>query len=151
MLSSISWACYFAVAALLFGIYYCYVLVRYYRKEIKRIISRQSDAPELKSPKPDSNQLSLFENDDEAVLPEKTMDIFSHAFDLSARIKILMEVAAEEKYSKAGLVAILRKLLAEYPAIKGTAFQAAINNVILGESKSLGSNGLQEDDVSTLW
>lgn len=151
MLSSISWACYFTVAALLLGIYYCYVLVRYYRKEIKDAISRKAVDTDPKSIDPESNQLSLFAPTDESMLPEKQVNLFSLAFDLSARIKIVMEVAGEEKYSKSGLIVILRKLISEYPTIKGTAFQVAINNVIIGESKGLGLKGLDDDDVSVLW
>ncbi|MFX1705736.1 hypothetical protein PV783_17340 [Chitinophaga sp. CC14] len=151
MLSSISWACYLIVAALLLGIYYCYVLVRYYRKEIKNFITRRPAEHEPTSSKPESNQLSLFESTDDTRPPNESVDLFSLAFELSARIKMVMEVAAAERYSKAGLIIILRKLISEYPAIKGTAFQVAINNVILGESKELGSNGLQDDDVSALW
>lgn len=151
MLSSISWACYFTVAALLLGIYYCYVVVRYYRKEIKNAISRKTVDTDSKSTDPASNQLSLFEPIDETVLPEKQVDLFSLAFDLSARIKMVMEVAREEEYSKSGLIVILRKLISEYSAIKGTAFQVAINNVIINESKVLGSNGLGDNDVPVLW
>ncbi|MEC5143212.1 hypothetical protein [Chitinophaga sp. 212800010-3] len=147
MLSSFSWASYLMVAALLIGIYYCIVIVRYYRNDISKLSSRR----QREGDEPVSPQLSLFDDAPEDHATINPADLFTPALGLSARIREVMNKAANEKYSKAGLVLILRKLIAEYPALKGTPFQVAINNVIITESKAMGAAGLDEGDVDLLW
>ncbi|MFB6457060.1 hypothetical protein ACE38W_17450 [Chitinophaga sp. Hz27] len=151
MLSSISWACYLLVAALLLAVYYLYVIARYYRREVRNFINGKSPAKPLENESTSPGQLSLFDTPEIPIVKERAIDPFSLAIDLSSRIKMVVEVAKEEKYSKAGLVAILRKLIAEYPELNVPAFQVAINNVILSECKRLGSDSLSENEVKMLW
>ncbi|QJB29918.1 hypothetical protein HF329_00780 [Chitinophaga oryzae] len=147
MLSSFSWAGYFTVAALFIGIYYCVVILRYSRRDITKPASRrQREEEDLPDP-----QLSLFNEGPEDLSSVNPADLFTPALGLSARIREVISKASAEQYSKAGLVLILRKLIAEYPALKGTPFQVAINNVIITESKAMGSAGLSEGDVDLLW
>lgn len=147
MLSSFSWASYLLVAALLIGIYYCIVIIRYYRRDIGKLSTRRQEEDD----EPINPQLSLFDDTPEGLQLVNPADLFTPALGLSARIREVMNNAAAEKYSKAGLILILRKLIAEYPALKGTPFQVAINNVILTESKAMGAAGLDEGDVDLLW
>ncbi|WP_143307260.1 hypothetical protein [Chitinophaga vietnamensis] len=142
MLSSISWACYLLVAALLIGIYYSIIFIRYFRRPPPR---------ESEERRPIDPQLSLFDGEQEDLPNANPADLFTPALGLSARVRDVMKTAADEKYSKAGLVLILRQLIAEYPALKGTPFQVAINNVIISESKNMGAAGLNDDDVRLLW
>ncbi|SJZ68224.1 hypothetical protein SAMN04488128_1011179 [Chitinophaga eiseniae] len=148
MLSSFSWASYLMVAALIIGIYYCVVIARYFRRDIKRL-SRQKTPPEEQDDDTYNPQLSLFDNTE--VQPDIDADLFTDALGLSARIREVLSKAARENYSKAGLILILKKLVAEYPSLKGTAFQRAVNNVVIVECRNMGAAGLNEDEVDLLW
>ncbi|RAJ80113.1 hypothetical protein CLV59_105220 [Chitinophaga dinghuensis] len=149
MLSSFSWASYLMVAALLIGIYYCIVIVRHYRRDIGKLSS--SRKRDDNDDEPINPQLSLFDDTPEDLCQVNPADLFTPALGLAARIRETLNKAATEQYSKAGLILILRKLIAEYPVLKGTPFQVAINNVILTESKAMGAAGLDEGDVDLLW
>jgi hypothetical protein len=149
MLSSFSWASYLMVAALIIGIYYCVVIVRYYRRDIKRLYRPKLQPEEEQDDNAHNPQLSLFDNTE--VQPNIDADLFTDALGLSARIREVLSKAARENYSKAGLILILKKLVAEYPSLKGTAFQRAINNVVIVECKNMGAAGLDEDEVDLLW
>src|SRR5688572_13431793 len=120
MFSNISWQDYLVALLIILIIYYGYVFLVYFRKDL------------LVPVRPDQRQSGdskeMFREEEENAL------LFSTVHDLMEELKEVFQAAAEKKFPKEELFLGLQAKLKKYKKLKGTAFQVSVNNHIIKES-----------------
>ena len=137
MFSSISWQEYLISVILFLIIYYGYVLIVYFRNDLK--VSRHVS---MHTPANESKDISR-EDEEHALL-------FSLVHDLMGELKGTFETAAAKKFPKEKLLLALQTNLKKYKKLKGTAFQLSVNNHIMRESEMIFVP-VQEPDLKSMW
>jgi hypothetical protein len=137
MFSSVSWQEYLISVIFFLIIYYGYILIVYFRKDLKssRPVSMNTFANEVKD---------ISREDEEHAL------LFSAVHDLMGELKETFAMAAHHKYQKEGLMMALQANLGKYKKLKGTALQVSVNNHIIRES-GLIAVAMDENDIKNMW
>jgi hypothetical protein len=135
MCSNISWIQFLVALLVLDVCYYFYVVVAYFRKDIFHRLrsSKQPPAPKMDRPAESS---------------AGPKDLFPQVQALVDEIRALLEGAGT---GKADLLEKLRLLLQKYPALRGSPFQATINQLITVEAKTHSGLALEQGDLESLW
>lgn len=136
MFSSVSWQEYLISVILFLIVYYGYLLIVYFRKDL-----RPSRQVSMHTP---ANDKGIFREDEEHAL------LFSAVHDLMGELKKTFETAAANKYKKEGLLMALQANLVKYKKLKGTAFQVSVNNHIIRESEQISVH-VEENDLDSMW
>lgn len=154
MLKQISWAQFgfFLFAAIV--VYYLYVLVRFYHKEIGDLLAgkKRRPAPARKeaSASPtsvDGGQASLFGTD----RPDETPELFKVMEKVISDLKTLVGVAVADRWGAEELKDRIQEVLGKFGQLKKTPYQIAINNYIVRVCSSNFSLVLDEDELEGLW
>jgi len=160
MFTNISWTNYIIVVILLLVIYYVFIAIRFYSGELQNLLAGRRKLQlhpvhdELSS-EPDNNieyeqvQPELFSAQNSFV--ETPDDTFQEVEHLIGRLKDAIEEASSKKYIKEEFSLHLQLILKEYPALKNSPFQSAINELIMSECAKHGSIMLSEDEIVMLW
>jgi hypothetical protein len=137
MCSSISWIQFLVALLLLDVLYYFYVVVAYFRKDIfQRLRSgKQPPAPKM---------------DSQAETESGPKDHFPKVQALVDEIRALLD-GVGSGIGKADLLEKLRLLLQKYPILLGSPFQPTINQLITLEAKNHCGLALEQDDLDSLW
>lgn len=140
MLKSISWQSFLILTTFLLITWYVLIGIRYYSKDIRRIIFSKrkinSDHPNGSgAQEPSAN----------------AMDLFDSALRLRNDIRQILATAARKQFPKEELVMAIQIMLREYPQLHHTAFQVAINHYIEQESENKCSTLFGEDDLRIIW
>jgi len=134
MLHNISWTSYATAMGWTIAIYYTAIAVVYYRTDIivkaKALLSSKR-----------ANPL-------QDAIARSNPDLYPVAHVL--RDKLKMRFSKLDKQDKNEWLQVAQTCFKEFPQLKGTPFQVAINNFILQESKIL-SLALSEDELNMLW
>ena len=138
MIKQVSWAEYCSVLAVLTAAYYFLIILIYFRTETWQLLTGQrkllpatTGYTDSASPPPTTEEQRQYEV----------------VNDLVSELKPLFE----KSYIKEEMVMALQMKLIEYPQLKGTAFQVAVNNYIQMESENKCSVYLSEDELKGLW
>ncbi len=137
MFRSVSWHQFITALIILLIIYYFLVVVIYFRHDVVLLSKKpqQLPAPEAELAKGiDDNSL-----------------LFSAVHELMEELKGIFYKASKYDYPKEELVMALQVKLRDYPKLKGTSFQFAVNNHIAGESKNKCEADLTDQDIRNLW
>ncbi|OJV21705.1 MAG: hypothetical protein BGO21_00240 [Dyadobacter sp. 50-39] len=157
------WADYLTVLGPLIAVYYLFVGLKFYSRDLKaRIISgrnsRRSRRPKMKRKEDHEDALEVEDPAVESVNPTsdashswKNEALFSQVEGLAAHLREVIAEAHEKHYEREELVLLLQMTLKEYPAIPGTPFQLAINNLIGSECAKYGSIHLDAQDKVMIW
>jgi hypothetical protein len=146
MLHNISWGQFLSVAIILMAIYYGYLIIAYFRKDIqaaaRKKISRKAgtnppitaDSAEL--PVPGKNPY-----DTHITTVHELMDDLNNVFNR----------CADQNLKKTEILMAVQLKLDNYPQLKGTPFQVSINNHI--ETVTLIKCGvlLETEEIKGLW
>lgn len=162
MFTNISWTNYIIVIILILAIYYLFIGIRFYYHELKNFVGKRKFQLH-----PAHNELShgpgnMDNNgEDERVHSEPLQaqnsfggtpdDAFQEVEHLIGRLKEVIEEASRKKYIKQEFLQYLKLILKEYPEIKNSPFQPAINELIISECERYGSIMLSENEVVMLW
>jgi hypothetical protein len=141
MCSSISWQQFIFTIFVLVGLYYLYVGITYYRKDWWRHLTTKKSASNSAQPAPAPIAPGT------SVTPNPLLPM---VYDLVDEIRALLQ-GMEEGVGKTQLLDKLTALLQKYPALKDTAFQASINQLIAVDSKSECSVDLVADEIEGCW
>lgn len=125
MLNNITWYQFILYSFSLIGIYYAYILIVYYRKDLSDIISGRKTVISSPNKKSASDTKPKKEIESEAV--EK---LFTSAMELSEAIKTIFQEALYQDTGKEEIVFLLSKKIQQYSQLKRTPFMIAINNLI---------------------
>nr|WP_295933676.1 hypothetical protein [uncultured Dyadobacter sp.] len=153
------WHYYALAAAAVIALYYGWVALKFYKTEIKNLVNPR---PNKQRPSVDLPAAEK-EPDDESFLDESDHDAFNKPpawqnEELFADVEKLVDHLIEEieeahrkDYTKQDLMQMLHLILKEYKTLKGTPFQAAVNNRIDAECAKYGSIHLSEGDKREVW
>lgn len=125
MLQHISWYDYILYSFSLVGIYYCYVLLKYYKKDLRRLFGGASKGSANVQP------VKIAVDGPE---PEVLEQLFSQAMILSEAIKAAFAENHFQEETVEELLLVLGKKIQEYPDLQKTAFRIAIRNLIESEA-----------------
>lgn len=157
MFTNITWTNYMVVIILLLAVYYILVGIQFYYHDLKFLASRRKLNLQLQSNRlsepGNSNQWlqtqpQVFETQNPVATTE---DFFQEVEHLAGRLKEAIKEAASKKPLKQEFSRYLQLILKEYPALKTSPFQSAINELITSECAKYGSTILSEDEVVKLW
>jgi hypothetical protein len=180
MFKEISWKEYWTLILLLATVYYIFVFLIFYQKEIALLVKGKKNAQLTPEAEPlfssaqicndtflSPAQTSLFEedsqvsaniysdNEDETINEEDNdlheINLIPYAHELADEIKQLFEKAREKRYVKEELLFSLKEIIKAYQQLKRTSYQNDINNLIFAHSETYCSIHLNADEVATVW
>ncbi len=146
MFNSISWSVYFECIFLSCLVYYASIILIYYRKDIQLKfvkIQQPASTPIEAAPvhtKPQESKAAVDDNN----------ALFSTVHDLMEELKIIFQTAEKKQFPKEELLTALQMKLKDYPPLKGTAFQVAINNHIMQQAAAIKIM-VEDNEVKNIW
>lgn len=148
MFSNISWSSYMTAVSLALLCWYLIILVRFYREDLKKILSgeKKFKFPNLnKSSKKGHTVKSISE------LFPKSFDTLEEAEELSIKIRNVFAEIAEKNLPKEQLENYLRMVLEEYPYVKISSLKENINALMVSESIKHSEFTLTLSEADSLW
>jgi hypothetical protein len=152
MCSTVSWSAFLQTIIILTVSYYSAVLFIFYRTDLIRwflefrnikskTVLQNAAAVTVEEPRT-NNPVDKKQN--ENILP-------SSMHELMEDLKIVFAEASGDRIKKPELLLKLKKKVKEYPQIKGTDFETAINRLIESESKERCEIILSTQELNVLW
>jgi len=150
MFTNISWASYMLVVTLLLAAWYLIIGMRFYFHDRQNLLTRKRK-PNLQFAHDGSHSTSATEFAPEETEPSDTDSLFQEVEKLTAKLKETIAEASSKNYHKEEFIFLLQLTLKEYPHLKGSPFQVAINNLIISECEKYGSLLLRAEELVMLW
>lgn len=159
MFTNISWTNYLIVIALLVTAWYIITCLRFYFQDlknlftVKRKFSFQKGRKEFSFNQPEqiTNPELSDSNDNYFFNREETDNLFKIVEDLLSKLKEAISDAVSKNYTKEEFSFLLQLTLKEYPMLKGSPFQVAINNLIASECEKHSFIPLSAVELMMLW
>jgi hypothetical protein len=152
MLNKITWSSFAVLLALILTVYYLYVLIVYYRKEIFSFgaINRKSlTGNNLKTVLLKSDNI---QKEKSTIETGKSGDeSFTVIHELLEDLKELFLHASETKMIREELIQAIRSKLKTYPLIGETDLIDDINNHLIQEAKDKCGLELYPEDLKLIW
>jgi len=133
MVNNISWGSYWSVLTVLLTVYYAYVLLKYYRSDL-----RLRFQPALHITKKQCH-----DETGEAILPV----VQSFSDEMTA----YLEQASQTKAGKNEIIFALQQIAKKYSTIKDSTYQPAMNGLIVFEAKDKCAVHLSEEEIRQVW
>ncbi|GEM_PF-3358746 len=141
MLSRFSWYEFITCVLAILALYYSFVLLRYYRRELLQIFTRASF---LKT-EPRTTNISHLNN------PQQVEQLFADAMTLSDQVKnVCQEVHFQEGDTEL-LLYELQKKVAQFPSLYQTPFMVAINNLMQTQIDLYQFDPVDPQRITALW
>jgi hypothetical protein len=139
--------------------WYIIIGFRYYFHDLQALLTgrRRSGFKESEkgfAPNDDlsiSNTESSDLNGNNTLNEEETEELFEIVEDLIKRLKGAIADVSSKNYNKQECIFLLQLTLKDYPMLKGSPFQGAINNLIISECEKFGSLHLSAEELAMLW
>jgi hypothetical protein len=152
MLNKISWSSFVIILALILIMYYLYVLIVYYRKDIfsfSSINKKPITSNDLrKAPLKDKNK-DMSKSD--GVFDKLNDDSFTLVHELLEDLKTVFIKAAKTKMVKEELIQAISSRLKAYPSLGETDLIEDINTHLDLESKEKCNMELLPEDLKQIW
>jgi hypothetical protein len=143
----ITWKELGAVLGGVLPLYYAVYAYVFYRKKIKDLAGGRSGAVWTRQSfqhepisEPDL-QPSLFSDD----------DVYSSVHELTEELKKVFEAALRDRLDRDQILEAVKLRLRNYPAIRGSSFQQAVNNHIITELQSKCGIEVSSDALNDCW
>ena len=160
MITNVSWTDYLIATLLSLLIYYLFIGFRYYSSEFKSLAANRNQLLstafgnkfknyEKTSVHPSNEPVG--QNPGAVSFAGTTEDTAVEIEHLILKLKGIIENASLQNTGKKKLKENLGSILYEYPEIKNSPFQSAINELIVSECRRHGSIILSEDEVVMMW
>lgn len=156
MISENPWQSYLLTASIITVTYYAVIAWKYYLNDIKGLLSRKRQRLAPRSNRdsdadrgPESTDKANNENKED--MPARDEALLEKQHDLLSYLADQIREAHQKNYTKQDLIQMLEMILKEYPALKGSSFQLAVNARIDAECAKYGSTYLSEDDKNQAW
>ncbi|MDX2001784.1 MAG: hypothetical protein SFW35_05105 [Chitinophagales bacterium] len=153
MFTNISWTEYLFAIAVALVIYYSFVGVRYFPKELKELVTGKIKfrfRPAVSGYDDDGNGMAVTSGPDAKTNSEEE-DAFAEVEELIGRLKEAIANASRKKYVLQEFRHYLQLLLREYPNIKNSDLRSSINELIVSECERHGVVALSEEEADMLW
>lgn len=156
MFTNISWTDYFITVTILLAIYYLFVGIRYYARDIKDLLSGKrklnlKTALAYNSKGEYPSAIGGNSHPSEASFGETTDEEFAEVEHLIERLKALIADASRRKMIPQEFKQYLSLVLKEYPSVKNSSLRASVNELIVSECEKYGAVTLTEDEVDLVW
>lgn len=151
MLNNISWYQYILYSFSVVGIYYCYVLIAYYRKDLSKAIAQRSFSAHEKSKPSVSPKTATKKSTFDFSNPDSIDQLFSQALELSDAIKGIYQGASYDEGNTDDLLYQLKKKISNYQGLAQTPFMVAINNLIITEAEKYEFDITDKKSITALW
>ena len=148
MLNNISWASYAYAVGLIIGIYYLFIVIVYYRKEIQNLFVSQKNTVKLFEGNSSNSSLNATAIDG---VPPAVSESNSEKQELILSLQSLIKKAGVLKYPKEELQLALQLRLKHYPASKSGELRNSINIFIKEACQNNCSIHLSDEEVKELW
>ena len=147
MLKHISWSTYLITVALLTGIYYLVILIRYYATDLKDLVSGKRKFSSLTAGQ--VKQAPQEQAPDE--FDETNDETFDVVEEMIGRLKLAVAAAASIQQGKEALLAQLRTIFRDYEQLDHSPFLPAIFELVTTECDKTGAVTLGQDEVAMVW
>jgi hypothetical protein len=158
LFNPISWSAYSEIILFLLIVYYAYILFKYYRDDLYRIMrpgQKEAGDQEIpaalryETPEPSGqNFITAASGGNPDNQPDGSL---AEADQLISQLKQVIEAAAEKPFSPAVLIPQVKKLFAKSPSLGQSPHRPAINELVVSECERLGTALLTEDEVDQWW
>jgi hypothetical protein len=163
MLHRISWGDFSIFILVLTGIYYLYIITRFYRVEVLGFFVRKGQrSGGAANGRPDilkdgkrgqegqtaGNQPELFQDEARTEQGDVLFKVMEQAI---GQLKEVIKQGALNKLDRENLLDHIREVLGNYRQLQGTAYDQAINNFLMRVCTSEFSVILDEREVVELW
>ena len=155
MATHISWTTFGIVILVILVSYYILLGIYCYATEIGQIVKSKSQTPNPLWVADEEENL-LTTTDEPAPLAED--DHFQTPDDSAQSVEILIEqlkegvvFASEHEYQELAYKAHLKSIIQQFPQLKDSAYEPAINEFLTKECEKYGSRTLSEEEVMQLW
>lgn len=138
MFTNISWTNYFFVIISLLIIYYIIIGLRFYPVEIRNFLF-------------DKMKFKIRESETKILRKSETGNTSSKVEELVVRLKDAIAELSGKRFIKQEFFLYLQLILEEYPEIKNSQFQSAINELIISECAKYDSIMFSEEELVGLW
>jgi hypothetical protein len=150
MFTNISWTSYILVVTLFLAVWYLIIGLRFYFNDVQNLFTRKRKLSfQLASDETNSTAGSEFTIEQTETLVSD--DVFYEVEKLTSKLKETIADASSKNYQKEEFIFLLQLTLKEYPHLKGSPFQVAINNLIASECEKHGSLHLSAQEQVMLW
>ncbi|WP_433780491.1 hypothetical protein [Flavobacterium anhuiense] len=148
MFTNISWGNYLAAVSIAIIIWYLIILLKFYSRDLKKILSGETklQLPFLKKTSENLQEMRSISDS----FPG-SFDTLKDAENLSQRIKEAVKESAEKRLAKQQFQNYLRMLLDEYPFIKISPLRENINQLMVFESQKHPNLLLTLSEADSLW
>ena len=152
MFSQISWTDYLLAVAILLGIYYLFVGVRYFSSDLKALLAGKRKLTLKPSGFPQNEPLQNEVSKDTSVTTdEETDDEFAEVEHLIEKIQTVITDALGKQLVKEEFRQYLRLVLKEFPSVKTSGLRPSVNELIVSECEKQGIVAFNEEEVDALW
>jgi hypothetical protein len=150
MFTNISWASYILVVTLILAAWYLIIGMRFYFHDLQSLFTRKRKSNLQHAPDETySTTGSEFTYQQTETLDSD--DLFQEVEKLTTKLKETIADASSKNYHKEEFIFLLQLTLKEYPQLKESPFQVAINNLIASECEKHGSLHLSAEEQVMLW
>jgi hypothetical protein len=152
MLNKISWSSFIWILVLAVVVYYLYVFIAYYRKDIFSFGTITKKPPELKNKNKSSINNKPSHPDNSPIEPEiPGEESFTVVHELLEDLKELFLTASKKKMVKEELIQAIGSKLKTYPSLRETELAEDINTHLILESKEKCQMDLLPEDLKQIW
>ncbi len=146
MFHSISWQTFFGFLALLVVVYYLYIIIAYFRKDLLALFhNKQRNTGFASKPSSDRNLQNPSISPIQAEIP------FHVIHEFMEDLKRLFAFAVKTKMVKEELIQAIHSKLEVYPQIAGTDVQHDVNVHIRDEVKEQCGIDLSPEEIKQIW
>ncbi len=150
MFTNISWASYILAVTLLLAAWYLVIGMRFYFHDLQNLFTRKSK-PNLQLAPNENYSTTGSEFTPKETETLDSDELFHEVEKLTTKLKETIADASSKNYHKEEFIFLLQLTLKEYPHLKGSPFQVAINNLIESECEKHGSLHLSAEEQVMLW
>ena len=150
MFTNISWVSYILVVTLLLAAWYLIIGMRFYFHDLQSLFTRKRK-PNLRLAPDETYSTTGSEFTPEQTETLDSDILFQEVEQLSTKLKEAIADASSKNYNREEFIFLLQLTLKEYPHLKGSIFQEALNNLIISECEKYGSIHLSAVELAMLW
>ena len=152
MLNKFSWSSFIWILVLAVVVYYLYVLIAYYRKDIFLFGTINKKPFEVKNKNKSSLYNKSLHDENSSMEPEITgEESFTVVHELLEDLKELFLTASKKKMVKEELIQAIGSKLKTYPSLRETDLVEDINTHLILESKEKCQLDLLPEDIKQIW
>ncbi|SDF15573.1 hypothetical protein SAMN05216464_113144 [Mucilaginibacter pineti] len=158
MLKQITWTSYIEIVLLLLIVYYSYIVFKYYREDLRRILrigqleTGNQETPQVlryegRDPR-DENFIISTSDQNPDNRPDGSPE---EADELIRQLKQVILSASGKPFSPAVMIPQVKQLFRKSAALRQSPHRPAINELVVSECERLGTALLTEDEVDQWW